>query len=400
MKKKICFINCSSRGSTGNIVGDLSRFCAEDYVFCYIFGDKPNNFNKDNTLIIAHNNVLYKISRCQTFVCGNDGFLSHHYAKKISKFLNKQKPDLIHLHNPHRSFFNIKTLFSYCRQNNIKIIWTLHDEWCITGRCCYTRECNGWRSGCGNCKHKDYYPRSVYDRSSRFFTMKRELYSKLDQDLIFVTPSNWLKRRIKSAGLNNTSLVINNGIDTSVFKLCAKNKDILDFAKGRIIIGGAALFFNDLKGFEVFEKLSKELPSSEYAIVLIGSDIDSPKPISNNLYLLPRTSSKEEMASFYNSINIFVNPTKADNYPTTHLESISCGTPVITYNVGGAPEAIIEGVNGFSVEYGDIHGIIEKIKTISSNPEMYNRQRIINSKNTSLGEYCKQYKKLYQKYIK
>lgn len=400
MKKKICYINCSARGSTGNLISDLSNYCSDDYEFCYIFGDVPKKHNKNNTLLIAYNSLLYKKSRVQSFIFGNDGFLSLGYSSKIIKFLRKQKPDLVHLHNPHRSFFNIDSLFEYCQKNNINIIWTLHDEWAITGRCCCTLDCKDWQTGCKKCKHKNYYPRCLFNRSAYFFKKKRNLYNSFGDHLTFVTPSRWLCQRVQQASVNNNCLIINNGIDTGVFKLTNKNETIVKEAKGRMVIGGAALFLNDSKGLDTFKELACKLSPDNYLIVLVGSSKKEIEILSDNLIILPRTSSKNEMASFYNSIDIFVNPTKSDNFPTTHLESIACGTPVITYNVGGASEAIREGINGFAVEFGNVDEIINKIKVITKSKDLRDRQKVMNSRDNSLKECCSKYKQLYASTIK
>ena len=86
--------------------------------------------------------------------------------------------------------------------------------------------------------------------------------------------------------------------------------------------------------------------------------------INDSLYIVKQTSSKEEIASFYSTIDVVFDPTKGDNYPTTHIECLSCGTPFVTYDVGGAAESITSKNSGFAVKKGDIQSSLDKIMLV------------------------------------
>lgn len=86
-----------------------------------------------------------------------------------------------------------------------------------------------------------------------------------------------------------------------------------------------------------------------------------------------RTSSQEELIGIYSAADVYINPTYEDNFPTTNIEALACGTPVITYNTGGSPEAIDEGT-GIVVEKGDITGLIQAIETIRTNGKAFYAQ--------------------------
>jgi glycosyltransferase involved in cell wall biosynthesis len=70
-----------------------------------------------------------------------------------------------------------------------------------------------------------------------------------------------------------------------------------------------------------------------------------------------------QLAEFYSLANVFINPTWEDNFPTTNLEALACGTPVITYKTGGSVEAVDE-ETGFVVEQGDIDGLLTGIDCV------------------------------------
>lgn len=401
MKKKICFVNCSSNGSTGNIIRNIIIHNSDIFDFCCVLGEKSSFVDKEHCLTIGSYSVSYKVCRTETFIFGNDGFLSSCYKHKIERFLKKEKPDIVHIHNAHRSFCNIDSIFNYCLKNNVKIVWTLHDLWAFTGRCCTPLTCNKWHEGCGNCKHKDYFPRTVLDRSSTFFEKKRLLFKKIGSNLNFVSPSIWMDSQIPVEIKNITnSIVINNGIDANVFKPSLGNDLILEKARGRFIVGGAALYFNNLKGRDVFEKMTGVLNPDDYFIVLIGSEKEEIEFPKENVMIMPKTFSVDEMSKFYNSIDVFVNPTQADNYPTTHLESISCGTPVITYDVGGAKEMISEGKTGFAVPLNNFDALINKIDFVRRNQKDFSRNVVSSFSDFSLKSFCSKYRELYLSLLK
>ena len=114
----------------------------------------------------------------------------------------------------------------------------------------------------------------------------------------------------------------------------------------------------------------------------------------NNIITIERTDNQEELVKLYSISDIFLNPTLEDNYPTVNLESIACGTPVITFNTGGCREEIFENT-GFVVDNYD--ELKEKIifcieKDYKKN--LFNNGKILNSldANVKFDEYIKLYK--------
>ena len=77
------------------------------------------------------------------------------------------------------------------------------------------------------------------------------------------------------------------------------------------------------------------------------------------------TESLDELVKLYSSADVFVNTTYEDNFPTTNLEALACGTPVITYRTGGSVEAVFEGT-GSVVEQGDILGLKKEVERLCS----------------------------------
>lgn len=157
------------------------------------------------------------------------------------------------------------------------------------------------------------------------------------------------------------------GIDIEAFKPQVDNPNIFhSFGKKKVILGVASIW-DRRKGLNDFIKLYDLLPEEEYQIVLVGLKGNQVKQLPAGMLGVYRTESINELAKFYSSATIFVNPTYQDNFPTTNLEALACGTPVITYNTGGSPEAI-DHQTGRVVEKGSITGIKKAIFELEKLP--------------------------------
>ena len=165
---------------------------------------------------------------------------------------------------------------------------------------------------------------------------------------------------------NFDSRVIQNGIDLNIFK--PKKENIFEkklSIKNQFILLGVASVWTQRKGFDEFIKLSKYLDNN-FVIVLVGVDSKLQRKLPDNIILIERTSDQEELASIYSDADLYLNLTFEDTYPSTNLESIACGTPIITYKTGGSPESIINGC-GCIIEQGNIEALARKIKEIKNN---------------------------------
>lgn len=398
--KKICFVNCASTGSTGTIVFDIAKNVSDIYSTCFVLGEKKKGFEK-NVLYSSETRLKYVKNRIQTFLLGNDGFVLGADNRRLIKFLEKEKPDLIHINNIHRSFSNLETLINYCKKNGKQIIWTLHDAWMFTGRCCYFNDCLRWEKGCGNCRFKGFYPRSFFDFSKKYWIKKHSLIRNNLSIITFVSPSKWLFDIVNSQFPNSNIRLIRNGVDQSIFKPTLLNSFITQNKKDKFVIGCVANNLSTSKGFDDIVTLSNMVKQDDNIVIfVIGADIEEEaKKINDNLFVIKKTSSKKEMASFYSSIDVLFDPTKADNYPTTHIECLSCGTPIVTYDVGGAAESIVSGINGYAIKKGDFKNALKLFRLIKKGK--LNKQIIINeAKNHDYNKSISEYLTLYNETLK
>jgi len=351
-------------GSTGRIVVDIHKSLSEKGHESYIAYGRGKCYSTKNIIKIG-NTLDFYIHAVKTRLFDLHGFGSRRVTESFLKKIVEINPDIIHLHNMHGYYLDIEILFRFLKSYKKPIVWTLHDCWPFTGHCAHFdyADCKKWQTHCQNCPEKRSYPKSVcFDNSYRNFEKKRTLLSNID-NLTLVTPSIWLSSLLKISFLRDYPIrVINNGIDLDIFKPRESNfRERYNLNKHFLILGVASVW-NRRKGFDTFLKLSKLLSEDE-KIVLVGLTKKQKKSLPVNILGIEKTNNAEQLAEIYTASDVFLNPTLEDNFPTTNLEAMACGTPVITYNTGGSPESIDEKC-GFVVEKGDFESLIPVLDTL------------------------------------
>lgn len=335
--------------STGRIAEDIGRVMLNNGHESYVgFGREDRPSQSQLIKIGSEINVYSHVF--QSFFLGKHGLASKSDTIKFLKQVDDIKPDVISIHNLHGYYLNYKVLFDYIKQREIPVVWTFHDCWPFTGHCSYFEksQCKKWQTHCDDCPQLNHYPRTILDRSYKNFEDKKEAFLGV-QKMTIVTPSNWLKGLVKQSFLRNYTVeVIHNGVDLDVFK------PLNNVSKESLVLGVASQW-DERKGLKDFLKL-RELLSNEINITLIGLSKEQIRQLPEGIIGIERTEKIEDLVSWYNKASVFLNPTYIDNFPTTNIESLACGTPVVTYQTGGSPESINE-KTGTVVRQGDVKGL-------------------------------------------
>ncbi len=338
---KILMINsvCGIR-STGRICTDLAESLEALGHECKIaYGRERVPEKHQKYAIRIGTDLSVKLHGIKARLFDAAGFGSAHATRKFIKWVKKYDPDVIHLHNLHGYYINLPLLFNYLKTSGKPVLWTLHDCWAFTGHCCNLTDCDKWRKECFACPKYASYPKSVIDRSRHNFKEKKKLFSSLEHTTL-VTPSAWLADLTKKSYLGKYPVkVINNGIDTSVFKPTQSDFREKHGLEGKKIVLGVASAWSKNKGLYDFVKLSDMLDDT-HKIVLVGLTEEQKSTLPAKILGITRTNSPLELAEIYTAADVFVNLTYNDNYPTVNLEAQACGTPVITYRTGGSVESV------------------------------------------------------------
>lgn len=366
---KLLLINTlSNSGSTGRISEDIGKTAIKNGFDSYMgYGRDTNTQSELDTIKIGSKMEFYSHLAYTRFL-DRHGFGSTSGTKDFLETVKEIDPDIIHLHNIHGYYLNIELLFEYIKSHQKKVVWTLHDCWAFTGHCTYFDQigCNKWEKECYSCPKKSAYPTSwLMDNSKKNFGQKKTIFNGVN-DLTIVTPSYWLKNLVKRSFLQNYPVkMIHNGIDLNIFHPTDTQLSIIKYQlENKNVLLGVASLWNKRKGLADFIELSKILPD-DTTIVLVGLTEAQIKSLPENIIGIRRTENISELAKLYSLATVFINPTYEDNFPTTNIEALACGTPIITYKTGGSPEAVDE-KTGFVLQQGDVKGIAEKVKGILS----------------------------------
>ncbi len=350
-------------GSTGHIAEDIGQTVIMQGWENYIAYGRYCNKSDLHSLKVG-NSVDNYMHVLQTRLFDRHGLASVKATKRLIKKIKCISPDIIHLHNIHGYYLNYSVLFKFLAEVDVPIVWTLHDCWPFTGHCShYTyAKCSRWQTGCFDCPQKKRYPCSWWiDRSRQNYQDKLSAFTSV-KNMTLVPVSEWLAREVRQSFLKDYPIrVIHNGIDLNVFtpKLVKKQDLGID---DKFVILGVASIWSSRKGLLDFIQLRKKL-SDKYLIVLIGLDNKQLKTLPKGIIGIKRTNSMEELAKYYSVADVFFNPTLEDNFPTTNLEALACGTPVPSYRTGGSIEAF-DANTGFVVEQGDVNAALYVIETL------------------------------------
>lgn len=309
-----------------------------------------------------------------------------------SKYLALKIADVIYVHWVNGGFMTIKNIEELLRLNK-QVVFILHDMWSLTGGCHYSFECIQYsENSCRDCplmesRSRKYFPRFFYKKKAEIFT-KYKNYQ-------IVTPSKWLGDCARKVPyFSNTKIsVIPNPLDYNIFKPSSKKgaRSILNIDIDTKLI----LFVADLgtenpyKGWKFLEEaLLKLSAESQYEIqvMVLGCDrnLELEKLLPYKIHFTGRLFDEYSLSLVYNAADVFVTPSLADNLPSTVLESISCGTPVVGFRVGGIPDMIKHQENGYLANYKSVDDLVkgiifsfENLHNVSLDP-YFDTHRILN----------------------
>ena len=356
-------------GSVGRITVDLIHALeAEGSEGLAAFGRREAPFGVSSYKFGT--NLDMGIHVLHTFFRGEHGFASKKQTGRLIRKIREYEPDIIHLHNIHGFYLDVEQLFAYLKKAGRPVVWTLHDCWSFTGHCAHFDYigCMKWRTGCENCpQYKSVYPYALFrDNSRENYRRKKAAFTGVP-NLTIVTPSSWLSQFVRESYLKEYPVrVIPNGIALDKFRPVDKGlRSRLGMEKKFILLGVAGMW-EERKGYAYFEALADRLDDS-CQIILIGLSRQKLRKLHPKIYGVMRTDSMEELAEYYSMADVYVNPTLEDTFPTTNLEALACGTPVITFATGGSVESVDE-TTGKIVPKGDTEALLRAILELQREP--------------------------------
>lgn len=272
-KERILLIDVNCKGSsTGKIVYDLYsnlRDGGRTAAICYGRGDLISEESIYKFGLDWETYIHAGLSR----ITGYNGCFSPLSTYRLIKYIEEFKPDVIHIHELHAYFANIKPLINYIKERKLPLMWTFHCEYMYTGKCGHAYDCTYFQRECGTCPAIKEYPKSlVFDKTKQMLRMKKKMLGDLRFNII--TPSQWMADRVKMSFLKDKPIrVIHNGIDTNIFHPIDASdlKKKLEIPDGhKIVLAVAPNIMSEQKGGKWILRLAEIMKNKNVFYILVG----------------------------------------------------------------------------------------------------------------------------------
>lgn len=360
MLKKILLANVDGNaGSTGKITHDLYTSLNGDGYQAAIAHGRGMDIHEPGVFkfgIPAETYIHAGLAR----LTGYNGRFSPLSTRRLLRFIDNYQPDIVNLHEMYAYFVDIGTLIRYLRENHIPTVWTLHCEEMYTGKCGHAFECTRYKTGCGHCPAVHEYPKSLWvDHTHELWEEKQKLFEGWAVTL--VTPSQWLADRVKGSFLRDKRLeVIHNGIDTSIFhpQDASSLRREFHLEGKKVVLSVMPDIHNKDKGADKVLAISKLMPDIQFVI----AGADKTETYTDNCLLIQRTRDQNRLAEWYSLADVYLICSKRENFPTTCIEAMCCGAPVVGIDGGGTKETVPSPYGVFCPESEDLTELCEAIR--------------------------------------
>ena len=354
--KNIAIVNSVSDRSTGKISSGLQVYLNNNgynAFLCYGHGEKIEGHNKYRIDFP----VEHYFHAFMTRLFGKQGAYSIFATKRLIKFLEEKEIDTVFGVGLHGYYLNEKMFFDYIIEKNLKFIYVMTEEYAYLGKCGYSDGCLNYLDGCGHCPQLKEYPKSLFfDRTAQMYKIKKYAYENMKK-AVFVGPKYTIEAGKKSPLLNGCNLaVVDEAIDTTFYspRDTKSIRDELKIADEKIVILCIAPSSYPRKGTRYFLELARSFEGDDRFVFVHVGFTNKKEGLPTNFIPVRYISDQNKLAEFYSLGDLFVFPSLLDTMPNACLEALSCGTPLLCFDISGmsylGPERIVKLVDAESVE--------------------------------------------------
>lgn len=285
-----------------------------------------------------------------------------------------QRPTLVHCHNLHGNYFDLRALSWLSKQ--VPVIVNLRDAWLLSGHCAHSLGCERWKTGCGHCPNLTTYPAIPRDKTSYNWRRKRSIYAK--SRLYVTTPSQWLMDRVQESILHGVLYrVIPNAIDLETFRPGNRHaaRRVLDLPQNtQIILLIAHTVFRDLATMEAaLAQASSTNRGEDLLFICLGKKKPDQPLGQGRIRYMGIERDQRRMALYYQASDVYIHAALGEVFGKTITEAMACGIPVVATAVGGIPEQVVDGVTGFLVPPYDARAMGCAIQRLLLNDDLCGR---------------------------
>lgn len=383
---KIVQINVASYGSTGRIMYQIQEKSIEEGYDAESFFGRGNIPEGKGLYTKLADNISVAWHGINARFFDKMGHSSVFNTNRLVRILKQKKPDIVHLHNLHGYYINLKILFKYLKESGVRVVWTMHDCWPVTGGCAYFLECgcDKWKESCYSCSQTGVYPKRYIDKSSREYEFKKKIFTSLN-NLTITTPSEWLAEIVSQSFMKDYPVrVVHNGIDVDLFRpfsqdINKKTRDWMGIPENGKMILGVANVWDERKRLSSMLKLALDLKDKNVKVVIVGLSEKQKASLPKGVIGITRTQNQEQLARIYSAADVFVSTSVEESFSLVVGEAMACGIPIVCVDGGGCRELISDKV-GIVVPRDDRDALKEAVVRMLNDSRNYTedcRQRCV-----------------------
>ena len=338
--KKVAIINSVYEyGSTGTLAKQLYLYGQQHGYEPFVFYGR-GNIVKNNHIIKIDTDIEVYLHKILTLITGFQGAFSNHATYKLIKKLKQENIQKAILLNIHGYYLNEKRLLDYLKENKVQTAYITPDEYAGLGKCCYSKECEKYKTECKNCPLVNDYPRSLFlDRSNAIFKRKLKAYTGFNTMTLLGPEVNLKKFREAALVKDKPMKRISWGVDLNLYKyeIDTSLYDKYKIPRNKILILTVASYMNQRKGVkDYFFELAKRLQNTDYHFVNVGYDGNlNPYDIPHNITTISYVDDQVELSHLYAMSDLYLLASTTDTMPLSCLIAFACETPVCCFYTSG-----------------------------------------------------------------
>ena len=319
----------------------LQKGLTSHFVYGYGKGGKKSVSHSNYPHVIKQTPRLTSVANIALFRLFNRDLFGN-LDNLYRKVTRTPGPLVLHFHVLHSYWLNLAEVVAFCEKvknhkPDVRLVWTLHDHWSVTGRCAFTDGCEGWKSGCQKCPTLTNYPPVKVDRAHQLVVGKRQLFQQmLSLGCQFISPSQHVAEAFNSLYGAGRCRIINNGIDVATEAILSELSPVGERqGKPKIAVVAHDLRYDGKTNQQLVRDMMAAGNNIELHTFGKFSPFDGENVVNHGF-----ETDKRKLMSALNQMDALVFSSRVDNYPLILCEALSIGVPVIATHSDAAQEVL------------------------------------------------------------
>ena len=284
--------------------------------------------------------------------------------------INSSSADIVHLHWVTDGFMSVETIGAITKP----IVWSLCDAWAFSGAEHYATDVTAIRAIEGYSKANRPPTDSGLDIDRWTWNRKLKAWKTPMQ---LVPASTWLTTSVENSSLmgdwpiTRIPHIVDSNVFTPIDQMRARQLTGVSSDKPVVLFLASGSIYDHRKGWDLLiQAINSPEVTEPLTIVVVGPtpSVEEQRKISStsihSFQFFGEAHGDEQLVALYNSADLTAVPSREDNLPITAIESQSCGTPVLSFSIGGLPDIVKHKVSGYLAPAGNVAELSQGINWI------------------------------------